>query len=407
MRKFAPAIDLVAQYIDVPESDGKKVIAIWFPAGGPTKAPYTYDGRPYYKIENTTAPMPLEMFEERIKIGNPKKFSWEKTSNDAFNFRMISSKTLTEVLDGGINKGRIPKSASSLRNTLARLDHFKLLDGAGNLTNAAIVLFGKDPSRVFGQCKVRLARFEGTTMNEFRDQTVFYGKLFEQYDAVVEFCQKHMYLAGKMELKGRIDTLTVPIDVVREAVLNLLVHRTWWSDSRTPSVAIFDDRVEFMNPGAFPAGTTPEDFIKRPHSAPINPTIAEVFFKSGVMEGWGRGLLNIVTECKVAGLPAPEFETIPDFVSLTIRFKEPLKPHLSGESGDQNGPINDPINGPIKGVALEILHLIQANPGIKKAAIAQQIGKSETTVKRYAKMLADANLIEYKDSNKTGGYFAK
>lgn len=411
MRKFVPAIDLVAQYINVPESDGKKVIAIWFPAGGPTKAPYTYDGRPYYKIENTTAPMPLEMFEERIKIGNPKKFSWEKTSNDTFNSRMISSKTLTEVLDGGINKGRIPKSASSLRNTLARLDHFKLLDDAGNLTNAAIVLFGKDPSRVFGQCKVRLARFEGTTMNEFRDQTVCYGNLFEQYDAVVEFCQKHMYLAGKMELKGRIDTLTVPIDVVREAALNLLVHRTWWSDSRTPSVAIFDDRVEFMNPGAFPAGTTPEDFIKRPHSAPINPTIAEVFFKSGVMEGWGRGLLNIVTECKVAGLPSPEFETIPDFVSLTIRFKEPLKPHLSGESGDQNGPINgpinDPINDPINGVALEILHLIQANPGIKKAAIAQQIGKSETTVKRYVKMLADANLIEYKDSNKTGGYFAK
>ena len=96
-----------------------------------------------------------------------------------------------------------------------------------------------------------------------------------------------------------------------------------------------------------------------------------------------------------------------DVVLESLAFKEPLKPHLSGESGDQNGPINGPINDPINGVALEILHLIQANPGIKKAAIAQQIGKSETTVKRYAKMLADANLIEYKDSNKTGGYFAK
>ena len=410
-RKFSPAIDLSAQYIDVPGSDGKKVIAIWFPAAGPAKAPYTYDGRPYYKVENTTSQMPLEMFEERIKIGNPKKFSWEKTTSDAFDSRMISSKTLTEVLNGGINKGRIPKSASSLRNTLSRLDHFKLRDESGKLTNAAIVLFGKDPSRTFSQCKVRLARFEGTTMDEFRDQTVCYGNLFEQYDAVVEFCQKHMYLAGKMELKGRIDTLTVPIDVVREATLNLLVHRTWWSDSRTPSVAIFDDRVEFMNPGAFPAGTTPEDFIKRPHSAPINPDIAEVFFKSGVMEGWGRGLLNIVNECKAAGLPAPEFEIIPDFVCLTIRFKEPLKPHLSGEIGNQNGPTNDPINdqinGPIKGLALEIYRIIQANPGIKKAAIAQKIGRSETTVKRYAKMLSDAQLIEYKDSKKTGGYFTK
>ena len=169
MRKFAPAIDLVAQYIDVPDTSGKKVIAIWFPAGGAGKAPYTYDGRPYYKIENTTSQMPMEMFEERIKFGNPKKFSWEKTSSESFNSRMISSKTLTEVLNSGINKGRIPKSATSNRNTLARLDHFKLRDEAGNLTNAAIVLFGNDPSRIFGQCKVRLARFEGNTMNEFRD----------------------------------------------------------------------------------------------------------------------------------------------------------------------------------------------------------------------------------------------
>ncbi len=76
-----------------------------------------------------------------------------------------------------------------------------------------------------------------------------------------------------------------------------------------------------------------------------------------------------------------------------------MRPHLSGESGDQNGPI--------KCIILKTLQLIQTNPGIKKATIAQQIGKSETTVKRYAKMLADANLIEYKDSKKTGGYFAK
>ena len=121
------------------------------------------------------------------------------------------------------------------------------------------------------------------------------------------------------------------------------------------------------------------------------------------MEGWGRGLLNIVKECKSAGLPAPEFEIIPDFVCLTIRFKETLKPHLSREIGDQSDPINDPI----KGLALEIYLIVQANPGIKKAAIAQKINRSEATVKRYAKVLSDANLIEYKDSNKTGGYFAK
>lgn len=107
--------------------------------------------------------------------------------------------------------------------------------------------------------------------------------------------------------------------------------------------------------------------------------------------------------CQAASLPAPEFEIIPDFVCLTIRFKELLKPHLSGEAGGQD----DPINAPIKGLALEICRIIKANPGIKKAAIAQKVNRSEATVKRYAKQLSEAKLIEYKDSNKTGGYFVK
>ena len=53
-----------------------------------------------------------------------------------------------------------------------------------------------------------------------------------------------------------------------------------------PSVNIFDDRVEFMNPGAFPPGTGPKDFLKRPHSEPVNEKIATALFKGGEMEGW-------------------------------------------------------------------------------------------------------------------------
>lgn len=65
MRKFSPAIDLYAQYVDVTERPNQKVIAIWFPAPAVMAAPYTYDSRPYYKVENTTSIMPREMFDER------------------------------------------------------------------------------------------------------------------------------------------------------------------------------------------------------------------------------------------------------------------------------------------------------------------------------------------------------
>ena len=57
------------------------------------------------------------------------------------------------------------------------------------------------------------------------------------------------------------------------------------------------------------------------------------------MEAWGRGIPDIFNECRAAGLPAPEFESIPNFVCLTIRFKNPLRPYLTG--GGDNDRIND------------------------------------------------------------------
>ena len=70
------------------------------------RTPYTYDGTPYYKVENTTMPMPREMFDERIRLSNPKKFSWELTACEDATLRDIDNKTLVAAINKGINKGR-------------------------------------------------------------------------------------------------------------------------------------------------------------------------------------------------------------------------------------------------------------------------------------------------------------
>lgn len=410
MTKFSPAIDLYAQYIDVPDRPGQAVIAIWFPSPVGYTAPYTYDGRPYYKVENITKPMPREMFDERIRLSDLKKFSWEKTPCTDADIKNISVKTIDDVIQSGINKGRIPREAASLKNRQAKLDHFGLRTTNGQLTNGAVALFGNAPDRFLTQCKIRLARFEGTDMDKFRDQTVCYGNLFEQYDTIIAFCRKHMFLSGNMDQKERIDTLTLPFKALREATLNLLVHRTWWSGSRTPSVAIFDDRIEFMNPGNFPHGTTADDFRKRPHSEPINEVISTVFFKSGLMEAWGRGIPDIFSECKAAGLPTPTFETIPNFVCLTIRFKNPLRPYITGESnGALNGELNGELNEALKGLGTPVLatyNIIRQNPGIQRKDIITHTRKGSSTIDRHLALLTEKNLIEHHGSKKTGGYYA-
>ena len=93
-------------------------------------------------------------------------------------------------------------------------------------------------------------------------------------------------------------------------------------------------------------------------------------------------------------------------MTLVIRFKNSIIPHGKGDE-----PVNGPVNGPVKGAVIgpvnDLLEIIKNNPGIGKTAIKAHIGKGDTTIKRYLKQLVDKNLIEYKGSDKTGGYYPK
>lgn len=404
MRKFAPTIDLAAQYIDVPDRPGKHVIAIWFPAPVIYTPPYTYDGRPFYKVENTTMLMPRDIFDDRLRMSDPKKFSWEMAPCKGATLEDIDTKTLTDAINGGIAKGRIPVSAANAVTIPERLSPFKVLRYDDVLTNGAIALFGRDPYKFFLHCKVRLARFEGVIMDKFRDQFVMEGNLFQQFQAIQDFCRKHMFMSGDQDDFDSKNELTVPLKVVREAALNLLIHRTWWSEARVPSVNIFDDRVEFMNPGAFPQGTKPEDFRKRPHSEPINEIIANALFKGGVSEGWGRGILDIYELCKEAGLPEPEYDFVQNFVFLTIRFKTPITPYVSG-GGELNGGIRGGLNGGLNDGQKKTLEYICQHEGCNTKQISIGLDVPFDTIEKQIRILLKKGLIEHRGSKKTGGYY--
>ena len=77
LRKIEPAIDVEVEYVELPEKTDFYVIAIYLDATNFKNGPYSYDGRAYYKVESTTALMPRQMYEERLKLSNPKRFSWE------------------------------------------------------------------------------------------------------------------------------------------------------------------------------------------------------------------------------------------------------------------------------------------------------------------------------------------
>jgi ATP-dependent DNA helicase RecG len=86
---------------------------------------------------------------------------------------------------------------------------------------------------------------------------------------------------------------------------------------------MYDDRINLWNEGGLPEGITLQALKIEHTSKPRNLLIAEVCFKGGLIDAWGRGTISIIDECKTAGLPEPEF-TERDGGFLATLFKNNL-----------------------------------------------------------------------------------
>ena len=99
-------------------------------------------------------------------------------------------------------------------------------------------------------------------------------------------------------------------------------------------ISVYDDRVLFWNNGQLPEGWTVERLIAKHPSQPYNPDVANVFFRAGMIEAWGRGIEKVMQACVDRGLAPPElrYETPGLWVDFAIRDQAGTK---LGPSPDQ------------------------------------------------------------------------
>ena len=160
-----------------------------------------------------------------------------------------------------------------VRESLEKLDMLRV----GVPTNAAILLFGRDPQRFFGHSEIRCARFKGTKPLEFIDMKVIGGNLIDQREDAVEFVKEHIKLHAKIVELERVETWEYPIDALREAVTNAICHRDYEECSNV-QVRIFDDRVEIWGCGSLPEPSTVDDLKHSHRSILRNPLIGKCLF---------------------------------------------------------------------------------------------------------------------------------
>ncbi|MDR0380491.1 MAG: putative DNA binding domain-containing protein [Oscillospiraceae bacterium] len=165
-----------------------------------------------------------------------------------------------------------------------------LIGEDGTYTNLALLLSEQCPHII------KLAVFEGVSKTVFKDRRTFGGSLFEQLEEVYGFVDRYNSLRSEFVGLNRIDKRDYPVEAIREALLNALVHRDYGLSPAT-LISIFGNRIEIVTIGGLMKGISLND-IMLGVSALRNPYLADVFYRLNLIEAYGTGIPKITEAYK-------------------------------------------------------------------------------------------------------------
>ena len=204
-------------------------------------------------------------------------------------------------------------------------------------THAGILFFGKYPQRFFQNAQLRVVRFKGTSVTHpVIDRLDCSGALWEMVNAAEEFIRKNIRLLSFRTSKSfqRDDKFEYPLEALREAIINALIHRNYQKHSDV-RVFIFDNRVEVINPGTFPEGVSPD----APVHEPVNPILSQFMYDVGFIERYGSGIRMMKRLSEEWGNKAPRYELHP--LETKIIFDSPIQESTFIEIDDISEQLNE------------------------------------------------------------------
>lgn len=228
--------------------------------------------------------------------------TWDEFVEEKAGFNDINLKTIDEFKKYAAD--RIPSIVAE-KDYQTILEKLNLREDK-KLKKAAILLFGKNPQRFYPAAYLKIGKF--LTETEIQSSDIVEGNLFEQITSALEILRtKYLISIIKFEGIHRREILEYPYEALREAIINALIHRNYLGASSI-QIRVYSDKLVIMNEGKLPP-EVPVEKLKTEHlSKPRNTLLADVFYKAGFIESWGRGTIKIMEKCREQGLPEPDFE---------------------------------------------------------------------------------------------------
>jgi len=288
-------LDIVPS-VNIEEKDGKKAVVLSI---SPSSMPISYNERYYMRSGSTTLELNGKNLADFLMMKQGK--TWDDDIEERAGSEDIDPETVEKFQNYA--RERLPLLAME-KDHMQALEKLHLFEN-GKLKRAAVLLFGKDPACFYPQAHLKIGRFKSIT--ELTATDMVDGNLFRQVENTFDILSSR-YISYRTVFDGirREDIPDYPMDALREAVINAIIHRDYLGTSAV-QIRVYDDRLVVMNEGRFPP-EVPVEKLKTEHiSRPHNPDLAKVFYFAGFIESWGRGTLKMVEMCLESGLPEPEF----------------------------------------------------------------------------------------------------
>jgi ATP-dependent DNA helicase RecG len=267
--------------------------------------PYMAYGRAFIRMGATTQRMDRDQYDYMLQ---------QKYNGYGYDYQIQKNAGLEDIDEEGVYG--FLEIANSIRNLNENtflpvdiiLDKLGLMK-EGQITKAALLLFGKNPGIFFDHhYEIKCGHFHADEgYDELTNDKEFNGNLIENYHMALGFIKDVIKKASVKKDIQRTETWEFPLNVIRESLVNMIVHRDYRQDIKS-TIEIRPSFISYYNPGHLFRPTITIERLKTSHpSRPGNKLIAKIFYLMGFFESWGGGTLKIINDTIGVGKPAPEF----------------------------------------------------------------------------------------------------
>ena len=373
--KIINAMGLVPD-VNLHEQDGLEYIELVIE---PANVPISFKGKYYYRSGSTmqelTGTALTDFLMRKLNV------TWDAATEPAAKVEDIDPEAIRYFLNAAIREGRISESArdESVEQLLRKLHLIN--EENGNLTLAALLLFGKDVERWNMTVAFRIGRF-GSSHADLIMQDRIICPLIMMPDRVIEILRSK-YLVSPIHYEGmlRKEPLEIPEDGLREMICNAIIHKDY--TGTFIQMKVFDGYITLWNGGTLPPNYSVEKLMQPHESHPRNRLMANVFYLAGFIEAWGRGYEKIHDAFKAEELEMPVFEEVRGGFMATIK-REKFMAIQKGQNvtKDVTKDVTSDVTKELTERQRTILEIIANNSFVTIPEMSLKTGVTIRTIKR-------------------------